>query len=77
MIDTPTTEIKNHPPRVAPSIPTIMLRPIPSCASVRMIRLATHPIKPPTVSQIIMSYVYCLVIGYDRKLRAISGRVCA
>jgi hypothetical protein len=54
MVDPPTAELKIHPPRVAPTIPTVTLRTIPSCASVRMIRLAAHPIKQPTVSQIIM-----------------------
>src|SRR4030095_7875621 len=54
MVDTPTSGLRNHPPRTAPTIPTTTLRTIPCCPSVRMSLLATHPISPPTTSQMMM-----------------------
>ena len=38
------------PPRNAPTMPTMMLRKMPCCASVRMTMLASQPMMPPTIS---------------------------
>src|SRR3989338_7082058 len=47
----PSIGEKRKPPRNAPTIPTTMLRRMPCCASVRMRRLASHPMSPPVMSQ--------------------------
>src|SRR6185312_13828231 len=61
--------LPSRPAMTAPMIPTTMLRMMPCCASVRMIRLASQPTIPPTINQtmIPMSFPSCFPAGDTRR----------
>src|SRR5262245_14769091 len=50
MVPTPKSGVSKNPASKAPITPTTMLRNTPCCASVPMMRLATHPRMPPMMS---------------------------
>src|SRR6185295_952865 len=50
----PTSGLMSHPPSSAPTMPTTMFSTMPCCPSVRITRLASHPITPPITNQIRM-----------------------
>src|SRR5688572_12863604 len=51
MVPAPTRGDSSHPPSNAPTIPTTTLSTMPCRASVRMTRLASQPMIPPTNNQ--------------------------
>jgi len=50
-VPVPNSGAMNQPPRNEPTIPTTILRMMPCWASRFMMRLATQPMMPPTISQ--------------------------
>src|ERR1700732_1142462 len=73
MVETPTSGLKNHPPRAAPTIPTTTLSSRVSW--VRMTVLAAHPINPPTTSHMMM-FIECMLQLAAGNYPACSGGVC-
>jgi len=53
MVPVPTRGEINHPPISAPTMPTTIFRSVPCCRSVPIMRLASQPRMPPTISHTI------------------------
>src|SRR5258705_1557773 len=69
----PSNGPSSQPPISAPTIPTTMFMMIPCWASVRMIRLASHPKTPPTIITIIRFIRALLSFSRHRHAAAIPA----
>src|SRR5678816_4127799 len=65
MVPAPTRGDSSHPPSNAPTIPTTTLSTTPCRASVRMTRLASQPMIPPTNNQT-MRFMRSSLLGLQR-----------
>jgi hypothetical protein len=51
IVPAPSNGDNSQPPSMAPTMPTTTFKMMPCCPSVFIIRLASHPMMPPTMSQ--------------------------
>ena len=69
----PSSGVRNHPARTAPTIPTTISRIKPCCEFVPMIRLASQPIKAPAISQSDNIHLLFSFISSNRRLNSCSA----